>query len=68
MANKMSATGQFELVGPYGHSNLVIFNQISSQFHKWITFIKLSPKLKYGFCPTKDNQTKCQFACVDTQT
>ena len=39
-----------------GHSNLVIFNQISSKFHIWIASIKLSFKFEYGFCPTNNNQ------------
>ena len=39
-----------------GHSNLVIFNQISSKFHIWIASIKLSFKFEYRFCPTNDNQ------------
>ena len=39
-----------------GHSNLVIFHWISSKFHIWIAFIKLSPKFEYGSCPTNDKQ------------
>ena len=39
-----------------GHSNLVIYHQISSKFHIWTTFIKLLFISEYGFCPMKDNQ------------
>ena len=39
-----------------GHSNLVIFNMISSKFYIWIVSIKLSTKFKYGFCLTNDIQ------------
>ena len=39
-----------------GHSNSVIFNQISSKFHRWVAFINLSYKFEYGFCLTFDNQ------------
>ena len=47
-----------------GHSNLVIYNQVSSKLHIWITFIKLSPKFEYGFCPVKDNQDGSQNGCL----
>ena len=48
----------FRLVRPsvYGHSNSVIFNQISSKFYIWIASINLSVKFEYGFCPTSDNK------------
>ena len=39
-----------------GHSNSVIFDQISSKFHIWIAFINFSFKFEYGFCLTFDNQ------------
>ena len=50
-----------------GHSNSVIFNQISSKFHTWINqisskfhirivFINLSLKFEYWLCLTSDNQ------------
>ena len=51
---------------------LVIYHPISFKFHVWITFIKLSPKFEYKFCPMNDNKmtTKmaaaCWFAFVDT--
>ena len=58
MDNKMAAAYQLASIRCYGHSNLVIFNQISSKFHILIASIKLSDwfKLKYGFFQTKDNQ------------
>ena len=46
-----------------GHSNLVIFNQISSKFHIWVASIKLSFKFKYGFCPMNNNQDGLQNGC-----
>ena len=33
-----------------GHSNLVIYHQISSEFHLWITFTKLYPKINCRIC------------------
>ena len=33
-----------------GHSPVVIYYQMASKFHIWITFIKLSPKFEYGLC------------------
>ena len=30
------------------HPTLVIYYLITSEFHVWVTFIKLSPKFKYG--------------------
>ena len=44
MANKMAPTYQFACCG---HSNLVIFNQISSKFNIWIASIKLLLKFEY---------------------
>ena len=55
------------------HSNLVIYHSIASKFHIiWITYIKLSPKFEYDFCPMNENQmvvkmsTTCLLALVDT--
>ena len=39
-----------------GHSNLIIFNQISSKFHIWIASIKSWFKFEYEICLTNDNQ------------
>ena len=39
-----------------GHSNLVIYQSISSKFHIWTTFTKLLFMSEYGFWPTNDNQ------------
>ena len=36
--------------GICGHSTLVIYYLIASTFHKWIIFIKISPKFEYVFC------------------
>ena len=52
MADKMVATYQFAL----GHSNSVIFNQISFKLNIWIAPIKLSFKYEYGLCPKNDLQ------------
>ena len=38
-----------------GHSNLVIFNRISSKIHISVAPIKLSFMFEYEFCPTNDN-------------
>ena len=46
-----------------GHSNSVIFNQISSKLHIWIAFINFSFKFEYGFCLTFDNQDDRQNGC-----
>ena len=43
------------LVYSCGHSNLVIYHLISSEFDIWTTFIKLSPMLQHGFCQTNNN-------------
>ena len=51
MADKMAAAYQFEPICCCGHSNLVIFLRISSDFHIWIAFITLWFKLEYEFCP-----------------
>ena len=53
LSDKMIVAYQFAWCG---HSNLVIFNHISSKFHIWISCIKLLLKLEYGICPTNDNQ------------
>ena len=55
MADKMSAAYQFAPVRCCGHSNLVIFLRISSNFHMWIAFITLWFKCEYEFCPTNDS-------------
>ena len=39
-----------------GHSNLVIYYLISSEFHIWTTFIKLLFKSGYGFYLMNENQ------------
>ena len=39
-----------------GHSNLLVFNLISSKFHIWIASIKPSFRFEYGFCLTNDKQ------------
>ena len=46
-----------------GHSNLVIFNRISSKFHIWFASIKPWFKFEYEFCPTNDNQDGRQNGC-----
>ena len=46
MADKMPSSYQFACCC---HSNLVIFNQISSKFHIWFAFIKFSLKFSMGF-------------------
>ena len=46
-----------------GHSNSVIFNQISSKFHISIASSNLSFKFEYRFCPTSDNQDGRQNDC-----
>ena len=61
MADKI-ATYQFASVRCCGHSNLVIFILISSNFHIWVASIKLWFKFEYEFCPTKDNQDGRQNA------
>ena len=47
-----------------GHSNLVIFNQISSKFHIWFASIKPWFKFEYEFCPTNDNKMADKMATV----
>ena len=42
------------------HSNLVIFNQISSKFQIWFAFIQLWCNFEYGLFQTNDNQDGCQ--------
>ena len=39
-----------------GHSNLVIYHQISSKTHIWTSFIKLLFMSEYGYCPMNDYQ------------
>ena len=55
MADKMAATYLIS-VCYRGHSNLIIFNRISSKLHIWIASIKLLFKFEYGSCPMRDNQ------------
>ena len=43
--DKMAAVYEFALVDTLP----VIYYPIASKFHIWITYIKLSPKVKYGF-------------------
>ena len=54
MANKMAAIYQFASIHCCGHSNLVIFILISSNFHVLIASITLLFKFEYEFCPTND--------------
>ena len=61
MADIMAAAYQFASVRCCGHSNLVIFNRISSKFHIWIASIKPLFKLEYEFCPTNDSQDDRQW-------
>ena len=49
MAEKMAAAYQFTSNLCYGHSNSIIFNGISSKFHKWIASTKLWFMFEYGF-------------------
>ena len=51
MADKMATAYQFEPICCCGHSNLVIFLRISSDFHIWIASITLWFKFEYEFCP-----------------
>ena len=64
MANKMAAAYQFASVRCCGHSNLVIFLRISSNFHIWIASITLWFKIEYEFCLTKDSQDGRQMAAA----
>ena len=64
MADKMAAPYQFASIRFCGHSNLVIFILISSNFHIWIAFITLWFKFEYEFCPTNDSQDGLQMAAV----
>ena len=52
----MVAAYQFASIRCCGHSSLVIFNRISSKFHKWFASIKPWLKFDYEFCRT--NNTK----------
>ena len=56
MADKMAAACQFASIRCCGHSNLVIFNWISSKFHIWFASFKPCFKFEYEFCPTNDSQ------------
>ena len=56
MADKMAAAYQFASICCCGHSNLVIFNRISSKFHVWFDSIKPWFKFEYEFCLTNNNQ------------
>ena len=56
MADIMAPTYQFASIGCCGHSNLVIFNRISSKFHIWFASIKPWFKFEYEFCRTNYNQ------------
>ena len=56
MADKMAVAYQLVSVHCCGHSNLVIFIQISSNLHIWIASITLWFKFEYEFCPTNDSQ------------
>ena len=47
MADKMAAAYQFTAIFCCGHSNSVIFNQISSKFHICIASIKPWFKFEY---------------------
>ena len=49
MADIMAATYQFASIGCCGHSNLVIFNRISSKFHIWFASIKPCSSLNMSF-------------------
>ena len=68
----MAADYLFDSVYCSGHSNLVIFILISSNFHIWIASITLWFKFEHEFCPTNDSQdgrqmaVAYQFALVDT--
>ena len=42
-----------------GHSNLVIYHPMSSKLHIWTNFIKLFPKINFGYCPMNDKQDGC---------
>ena len=66
MADKMAAAYQFASVCCCGHSNLAIFNRISSKFHVWFDSIKPWFIFEYEFCLTNNNQNghDYQFASV----
>ena len=59
MTDKMAATYQFAHVD----TTLVIYYPIASKFHIWVTFIKLSPKFKYGLCPITKVAAKMAATC-----
>ena len=64
MADKMADAYQFASVRCCVHSNLLIFLQISSNFHIWIASITLLLKFEYEFCPTNDSQDGPQMAAA----
>ena len=69
MGDKMAAYQfAFTSVRCCGHSNSVIFNQISSKFQICISSIKFSFFLKYWFCSMNDNQDGRQMAAADVYT
>ena len=53
---QMAAAYQFASIRCCGHSNLVIFNWISSKFHLWFASIKPWFQLEYEFCQINYNQ------------
>ena len=60
---KMATACQFASVHCCGHSNLVIFNRISSKFHIWFASIKPLFRFEYKFCPTEDYLNGQQNGC-----
>ena len=64
MANKMAAAYQFASIRCCGHSNLVIFNQISFKFHIWFASIKPWFQFEYEFFPTDDNKMADKLAAA----
>ena len=50
--------GPHLLVCTYRHCTLVTYYPIAAKFHIYITFINLSPKFEYGFCPINKMATK----------
>ena len=62
IVDKMAAAYLFASIPCCGHSNLVIFNRISSKFHIWFASIKPWFNFKYEFCLTNDNQDGRQNA------
>ena len=70
MTDKMAKAYHFASIRCCGHSNLVIFNQISSKFYIWIASIKpwFKFELLYEFCLTNGNQdgrlNGCLSVCI----